>query len=1517
MLKKSIVISTITLLIFVGIFGYLLSFRFFVKATPPFLSGWEVRKPITITNVSSQNLSDYEVDITIAFDPRMNTDFSDLRFTDNDGTTLLNHGWDIDEKGLDVKENGVSARATVKVPSIPANATKTIYLYYDNPSAASTANLSQTLTWFDHFTSDRSSEYDHDRVTWDTANSRIRLVNGFIFPKNFAIKNFVYRVGGPFSGNQTVIWRKVDGTFFGRFVSRRGETPPVRLEKVVEGVVTTLKSENPFLFENSPFYSEVVAHEAETNFLWHHFVNPDYTFTHTYVDTDLVAAGNIGMGDLPRVDFLYVRNLTKPGPTVFEIGEPEEQVSPFEEEVALLHNNAPTSIWIPPITEPVNPVFGNYLRQERDVSIPGRGPPLLFERTYNSQSIEDGPLGAKWTHTYNIHLKIFSTAVILVDADGREDLFTLELDGTYTPQKSVFDQLVKNQDDTFTLTKKNQIRFQFDSNGKLTALVDRNNNQTILVYNQDNQLIHVIDSTNRSLNFDLNSDGRITTLIDPSGQEYMYQYDELGDLISFTDPTGVQTQYNYDERHNLISLIDANNHTVVTNTYDDQGRVIAQLDAKNNQSTLQYDPEVGVTVFIDPLGNQTEYHFDEDFRVIKQVDAQNNQTLFTFDENNNRTSITDANGNTTLFTYDQNGNLAGITDPLSNILTFTYDDSNNLLSSTNAKGDTTLFAYDQDNNLIKISDALDNQTIFIYDQFGQLIEKQDAKNNATSYTYDQHGNLEAITDALSNTTTFDYDIVSRLITITDAQANTAFSDYDEVGRLTQVIDPLDNQTSFVYDSVGNPITITDAKGNLTLYSYDEKNNLSSAEDALESITTYQYDALDNRIAILDANNHTTTYAYDSLNRLTQTIDSESKTISYTYDGIGNVVSFTNGKGEIIAYQYDANNRLVQKTFPDSSVTSFTYDENGNIITAQNQNVTYTYEYDTLNRATSVDDSRFGTIAYTYDDLGNRNSLTDPQDLSTTYKYDPLNRLIKITDPQAQNYLFTYDSLSRRIRLSLPNALTTAYTYDSADRLLDLHTENARHRPISQFSYTYDQLGNRLSKQELKKSTNYQYDALSRLLKALEAKADDDEDDDDEHKPKPVENYVYDPVGNRLAGPKKQTYTYNTANELLQFKDVTLQYDLNGNVIIKEKFEEEEKKLTTFSYDPENRLVQVIIQEFEDEELEEQKTIIFLYDPFGRRIEKRVEEIEGEEEDEDENDNEDEDDENEKEVRVEQYLYDNEDILAIYDNKGRKISSFIHGPGIDEPLAITQKQRTSYYLFDGLGSVVGLSDDRGRIIQRYEYDSFGNLKDQQDRIKQPYTFTGREYDKETGLYYYRARYYDPEVGRFTGRDVFRGFPDMPQTSNRYLYVTNNPANQVDPSGKIGIIGTVLAAETARFFIEAGINIYYEYQISEYNVQSVVFDAILRIKQADFATYLEIRPLIEEYIADPTNKVIGELIMEKVGGFIPDAVFEYEKVSRLPIIRVLLKFMEGTYKFLPSFVTPASVAAINIMEIERVK
>ena len=169
---------------------------------------------------------------------------------------------------------------------------------------------------------------------------------------------------------------------------------------------------------------------------------------------------------------------------------------------------------------------------------------------------------------------------------------------------------------------------------------------------------------------------------------------------------------------------------------------------------------------------------------------------------------------------------------------------------------------------------------------------------------------------------------------------------------------------------------------------------------------------------------------------------------------------------------------------------------------------------------------------------------------------------------------------------------------------------------------------------------------------------------------------------------------------------------------------------------------------------------------------------------------------------------NEDILFEYNENGAIGNVYIHGLGIDEPLALINGSVFNYYHADALDSILYVSDGQGNVIQGYLYDSYGNLLT--GAIDQPYAYTGREWDKDIGLYYYRARYYDPEIGRFITQDPI-GFAggDL----NLYGYVQQNPVNFMDSDGLWaqsvvagGVAGTIVGGITIITELGKGASIY---------------------------------------------------------------------------------------------------------------
>ena len=250
--------------------------------------------------------------------------------------------------------------------------------------------------------------------------------------------------------------------------------------------------------------------------------------------------------------------------------------------------------------------------------------------------------------------------------------------------------------------------------------------------------------------------------------------------------------------------------------------------------------------------------------------------------------------------------------------------------------------------------------------------------------------------------------------------------------------------------------------------------------------------------------------------------------------------------------------------------------------------------------------------------------------------------------------------------------------------------------------------------------------------------------------------------------------------MLEDSNFTYTYDANGNLT--SKTSRTTGALTSYTYDPENQLIRV-----------EQFTVaggatpvlsaLYRYDAVGRRIAKIVNGVST------------------------RFVYDNEDIVAEVDATGVPRALYTHGPGIDEPLAIGRPTGTFLYHADGLGSITTLTDLSGNPVRSYTYDSFGRIVAQSGTLANFYTYTGRELDPESGLYYYRARYYDPTIGRFLNEDplnmgtilrflqvarsvtsspsgtenILQELLSIPHHSNLFLYALNNPIILTDPLG----------------------------------------------------------------------------------------------------------------------------------------
>ncbi len=1041
----------------------------------------------------------------------------------------------------------------------------------------------------------------------------------------------------------------------------------------------------------------------------------------------------------------------------------------------------------------INAVSGNLSHSQTLFAVPNSALMSDFTLYYNSTDGYSGVLGNGWTHTYNVFISTDPTDDAYILSDGRGGMISLYRNGDYyTSDISAYPMLQAHADGTFTLTYKNGTVYTFNANGRLTAMADKNGNTVHLSYGSGGNLNSITDATGKTISLSYNAENRISSITDPNNNSYAFTYsgDTLAQVSSHNS-LGTQTwRYTYDANGFMLTKTDPQGN-LVQYAYDAEYRVIQAIDPQGATIHIQYDSENNTTTVTEKDGGVWVYRYDPALGALKsKTDPAGGTTFYQYDANRNLTSKIEPDGSATEYSYDDRGNMLTATDALGNTTTYTYNDDNLVTSITDPLGRQTKYTYDDRGNLTSVTDPTGAQTLYAYDSRGNIISITAPNGGVTQMAYDANNNLISIIDPAGQTTAQSYDALGNMLSQTDAAGNKTIFQYNSLNQLVAVTDSKGNTTTYTYDANGNRIASTDANGNTTRYDYNYRNQMVQVTDAAGFRTAFTYGAGgcstcgvggDRLIALTDAKDQTTTYQYDQTGRLIKETDPLGNFTTYTYDARGNMISKTKPDGRTITYVYDELNRLVQKNYSDNTMDVFQYDAAGNLTAATNQNIAYYYSYDAVNRLTDViiyNLANLYTISYQYDTMGNRKSMTFQEGASAprtiTYDYNPSNQMTKIVSDTMGTYTFAYDSLGRRIKRTLSNDSYTTYTYDQLSRLTNITHKNAFNITLDAFSYTHDNVGNRITQKDTMKIISYNYDPIYRLTKTTPKSNNPLIQLLDDILKLHTESYSYDPVGNRNTGPKStDSYTYDSGNEQLSYKGKILfldtkdqnEYDPNGNLIKTTQTEGKIQTITNYAYDDENRLIYVKIQRGD-----KIKEIRFAYDPFGRRISKALER----------------DDFNINLTnppaypQITNYIYDEQNILAEYDQNNKQTAFYIHGPNIDEPLAAEIRNTRIYYHADGLGSITTLTNHMGMTIQKYDYDAFGNIKCTPfpQWIKQPYMYTGREYDTETGLYYYRARYYDPQTGRFITRDPI-GFDGGDY--NLYNYVGANPVNFVDPLG----------------------------------------------------------------------------------------------------------------------------------------
>lgn len=934
--------------------------------------------------------------------------------------------------------------------------------------------------------------------------------------------------------------------------------------------------------------------------------------------------------------------------------------------------------------------------------------------------------------------------------------------------------------------------------------------------------------------FEYDELGNRIRMIDPraannnytAGFEIDYVYDDFHRLEYAVLPRSVNQSYrniinfDYDKNGNLVSRkeytssIGGSFDKSTFSPSNDLGEAFSEISYQYNTRNMLLKETIGIE---DDNTIITKYEYDKRGKIKSVIDGRDVETSYSYDEIGRIENILHGSGINEQYIYDLNGNNTEIHIGTNNNIQTTkmlYNAYNRLTTLTKGDGDeqtVTSYKYDYRGNTTSFSDGIGNTYVYEYDNLNRLIIEYNSRHTEdnpifSTYSYDSNSFLKSKIDFEGSEFSYNYTNRSLLDSVQisgKGETKNLTYEYDEAGSLKTATDDgvttkynyvLNENNEEVYqpDAFGAITSLTTEVGETTFdkigYNYDNTRKLShinyphtielNTDENIEYQLNMQYNSLGQLTTLGDYLTGNISYednglldSYTLANNITFNVEYESdsnRLKSFDYKDTFHVNDKTLNRYE---FEYDDFNNIVTKTI-DGNINEYTWDSlnqlteainRGNIevdpkkldLTQNVRTATEDYEGDkslelyTEDTELSLDHNSMSIGFNLGSDVKLNRFIIHPE-LMTDRLKNAGNQLAIYYSSDNENWImvdrdnWSFVELNDSVELSLKEPILARYIkvhcyYDirgldgspnreasviknSPDKLVTAYfTVNSMTE-----SFNYDDAGNRetytvdYGTVDISTTQRYIYYENSNLIKS-----------DGEFV------YVWDKNGNLTE--KSDSY-----DELISASPVTI-HETTGNY-------------TKYKYDLLNRLVQVDIST--EGSKGNKTTIYYTYDHRGYRI-KRL-----------------------KNEDVTQFTFGlNGEILSKKTNDQIEHYIYMFGKHFAKEIYKSDKENIGkyeerirlYYHTDNLGSTIAITDENGDKVWSNNYTAFGNSTNESGLIEELGIYTGKEIDPDTGLYYFNARWYDPDMGRFITEDPIK------DGTNWHIYCSNNPINYIDPTG----------------------------------------------------------------------------------------------------------------------------------------